>query len=511
MVATLLLRPECPMNEGHWGQIHNTISEIREEKTTNQILERKKGRIARHMCNGMFVPKYLSRCSTHDVNEVIKSKYVADFLENEIKLRNASDRANVSRRMLLFAVFYMERFSPVGEKVSPYQSRRTPRIVDWSYALINKRVQKFRELRLFSRVDIDMVDALGPRKDAAELDALRSTFDSFGADVIEVKGELKSLWESVNQIGRNVSEEGEDIQMDSEKTKETRFEILITEMRGDLPESRPKNVQPFIDDGLNGHTAKKLVMPMSVPSWLAGDMDCPIVTEDVTMHDADEDTVSDRKIDEGDDIIGCNEICDERVVNDEEDTCSKEAQKLPSRVLSRKKMMIDLRRLPNMVKFKILQNLWDLKKYPGESVAEMVLHDCNRNILLTYAERRKYNGKARIWYLSTWFQICVPIHWDKDHWFMFIVDILKYKITMLDSLRSCVAGKKSVVNEVVYLLLQKFTPNHSKHDCGVFLMKFLENASNLKVIEKIKLETLYSMIWVITLSLVTDISRFPYI
>ncbi|KAI5662127.1 hypothetical protein M9H77_21450 [Catharanthus roseus] len=37
------------------------------------------------------------------------------------------------------------------------------------------------------RVNIDMVDALGPKKDAAELEALRSRLDSFFVDVIEVK------------------------------------------------------------------------------------------------------------------------------------------------------------------------------------------------------------------------------------------------------------------------------------------------------------------------------------
>ncbi|KAI5658623.1 hypothetical protein M9H77_27416 [Catharanthus roseus] len=78
------------------------------------------------------------------------------------------------------------------------------RIVDWSQAAIKKRVRKLRELRLFSEIDVDMVDALKPRKDVAEFEALRSRLDSFGTNVIEVKSELKSLRESVDEIGRNV-------------------------------------------------------------------------------------------------------------------------------------------------------------------------------------------------------------------------------------------------------------------------------------------------------------------
>ncbi|KAI5648043.1 hypothetical protein M9H77_34048 [Catharanthus roseus] len=107
------------------------------------------------------------------------------------------------------------------------------------------------------------------------------------------------------------------------------------------------------------------------------------------MHDIDEDTVSDRQIDEGNDMTGCNQICAKRVVNDkevaningpqatriikglswarnfeersskglQEDSSSKESRKLPSRVLSRKKTvlkMIDLQRLSDVVKYEIL-------------------------------------------------------------------------------------------------------------------------------------------------------------
>ncbi|KAI5680812.1 hypothetical protein M9H77_02039 [Catharanthus roseus] len=67
------LRQGSLMNEGDSGQIHNIVLEIREEKSTNQIPEKKKGRITRHICNGTFVvSKYLSRCSFHVVNEVVK-------------------------------------------------------------------------------------------------------------------------------------------------------------------------------------------------------------------------------------------------------------------------------------------------------------------------------------------------------------------------------------------------------------------------------------------------------
>ncbi|KAI5673960.1 hypothetical protein M9H77_14324 [Catharanthus roseus] len=100
--------------------------------------------------------------------------------------------------------------------------------------------------------------------------------------------------------------------MDCEQMKKTRSEILPTETRGDLLESWQKNMQPLVDDGLNGPTIAKLVMPMSMPSRLAKDLDCLIVAEDAAMNDADEDTISDLQIDEGDDMEGCNQMCTER-------------------------------------------------------------------------------------------------------------------------------------------------------------------------------------------------------
>ncbi|KAI5683532.1 hypothetical protein M9H77_04760 [Catharanthus roseus] len=72
IVATPPLRQRSPMNVGHSGLIHNTISEIGEEKNTNKIPERKKGRVAGYMCNRMFMQIYLSRFSTHAVSEVVK-------------------------------------------------------------------------------------------------------------------------------------------------------------------------------------------------------------------------------------------------------------------------------------------------------------------------------------------------------------------------------------------------------------------------------------------------------
>ncbi|KAI5671936.1 hypothetical protein M9H77_12300 [Catharanthus roseus] len=142
---------------------------------------------------------------------------------------------------------------PIGEKVSPYRKRRTPRIIDWSQTAINQRARMLRELRLFRGIDVDMVEALGPKKDAAELEALRSRLDSFGAGIIEVKSELKSLRGNVNQIKHNVElsqskmmeelhkfmtfinekyRECGGIQIDCEQKKKTRSEILPTKTRG---------------------------------------------------------------------------------------------------------------------------------------------------------------------------------------------------------------------------------------------------------------------------------------
>ncbi|KAI5668132.1 hypothetical protein M9H77_17985 [Catharanthus roseus] len=178
----------------------------REEKSTNQIPGRKKERIAEHMCNRMFMvskPKYLSRCSIHFVNEVVKRLNdeqrevvvrmgfgsmlelrtcslpydIFSWMTNQYNSKRGEDKMiyiiplktrlrNLSTADMEFQAFYMERFSPVGEKVSPYRNRRTPRIINWPQATINQRVWKLRELGLFSGVDVDMVDAV-------ELEALR--------------------------------------------------------------------------------------------------------------------------------------------------------------------------------------------------------------------------------------------------------------------------------------------------------------------------------------------------
>lgn len=45
------------------------------------------------------------------------------------------------------------------------------------------------------------------------------------------------------------------------------------------------------------------------------------------------------------------------------------------------------------------------------------------------------------------------MHWAKDHRFLLIVDILRHKITMVDSLRSLATTKKVLANKVVYFFL----------------------------------------------------------
>ncbi|KAI5650002.1 hypothetical protein M9H77_36007 [Catharanthus roseus] len=289
-------------------------------------------------------------------------KYVADFFENVIKLRNADDQASLPGFMLLLA------------------NRRTPRIVDWSQVTIDKRVRKLRELGLFSRVDVDMVNALSPRTDAAENEALRRRIENLGADVIEVKSELRSLRESVNNIGRKVElspskmmeelhrfmsiinekyRKGANIQKNSGETNKTRSEIFPTKSRGDLQ----KVGQKMCNHSLMGdtRTIKSLRSVRRSRRKAAKDLEKCVVI--VTM--------------------------------------------------------IDLRRLPDVVKSEILQNLWDVKKDLTESVVKIVLHEWNRkqlcslksrewvdeSTLLTYAERRKHNSMAKIWNLSTWFHV----------------------------------------------------------------------------------------------------------
>ncbi|KAI5682295.1 hypothetical protein M9H77_03523 [Catharanthus roseus] len=62
---------------------------------------------------------------------------------------------------------------------------------------------------------------------------------------------------------------------------------------GGFSRKQAKKWEPFVDDRLNGPVAAKLVTLMTVPSRFAENIDCPIVAENVEMHDADEDTISD--------------------------------------------------------------------------------------------------------------------------------------------------------------------------------------------------------------------------
>ncbi|KAI5672564.1 hypothetical protein M9H77_12928 [Catharanthus roseus] len=290
-------------------------------------------------------------CDSKKLGQLNWSKCVADFLENGIKLRNTGDPASISGCM---------------------------------------------ELGLYSGVDVDMVDAFGPRKDAAKLEALRSGLDIFGADVIEVKGELKSLRES--------------------KFFDLRLEV-------DLPKRWPKNVQPLVDDELNGPTVAKLVIQISVPSRLAEDLDGPIVAKDVPMNDKNEDTISDQQINEGYDIAGCNKICAERVLSDEK--VAQCVDRLPRRSTRNRKP------IARIIK--------------GGRLARMPRREVAKNLGKFIINKQMRSLKPIEWVDG---EICTLIHWDKDHWLMFIVDILRYNITILDSLRSCMVGKKFLVNEV---------------------------------------------------------------
>ncbi|KAI5662139.1 hypothetical protein M9H77_21462 [Catharanthus roseus] len=58
--------------------------------------------------------------------------------------------------------------------------------------------------------------------------------------------------------------------------------------------------------------------------------------------------------------------------------------------------MIDLRRLSDMVKFKILQNLSELKKDPGECLVKMVLHDCNRKQICSLKPREWVDREVKV-------------------------------------------------------------------------------------------------------------------
>ncbi|KAI5658394.1 hypothetical protein M9H77_27187 [Catharanthus roseus] len=102
-------------------------------------------------------------------------------------------------------------------------------------------------------------------------------------------------------------------------------------------------------------------------SRLAEDIDSPIVEEDVAIHDADEDTVRDRPLRR----LAKNRPPDTKIIKG-----------LRSARMSRREAVKDL----------------------GNCVVNVTVINCI-NMLLTYAKRRKHNGKARIWYLSTWFQV----------------------------------------------------------------------------------------------------------
>ncbi|KAI5653877.1 hypothetical protein M9H77_31064 [Catharanthus roseus] len=198
-----------------------------------------------------------------------------------------------------------------------------------------------------------MVDTLGSIKDTTELEALRSRLENFWADVIEVKGELKKFAGNSESTWRNM-------------------ELSQT----------------------------KLVTLMSMPSRLIKDLDFPIVVAYVAMHDEDEDIVSDRQIDKGNDMAGCNQICAERVVNDEEVfQCVQFYRSLRRSARNRPSAARIIKGLRS-ARIRRRETSKDFIK----SVVNVTVINC-LSTLLTYAERLKHNGKARIWYLLTWFQV----------------------------------------------------------------------------------------------------------
>ncbi|KAI5654884.1 hypothetical protein M9H77_32071 [Catharanthus roseus] len=145
------------------------------------------------------------------------------------------------------------------------------------------------------------------------------------------------------------------------------------------------------------------------------------------------------------------------------DTSSKEAWKLPSRVLSKEKTslkMIDLRRLPDVFKFEILHNLWDLKKDSCESIVKMVLHDCNRKQMCSLKLREWVDGKVEVVGKAVRQISYIIIFWLKTNTVAILFLIKRslvyvycryfktqdYNARLITKLRG---GKESLVNEVL--------------------------------------------------------------
>ncbi|KAI5666338.1 hypothetical protein M9H77_16191 [Catharanthus roseus] len=106
--------------------------------------------------------------------------------------------------------------------------------------------------------------------------------------------------------------------------------------------------------------------------------------------------------------------------------------------------------------------------------------------------------------ITTCGKIFVPSPWETNHWFLFIVDFIKKKILIYDSMRSVTteAPKRALVSSLrlgLHESLQEGYSNQYKHDtdtfsidvvnwcpqqtnnhgCGIYVTKFMDNIENL--------------------------------
>ncbi|KAI5680799.1 hypothetical protein M9H77_02026 [Catharanthus roseus] len=89
----------------------------------------------------------------------------------------------------LLAILYIDKFSPIGERVTPSEKRSIPRVLDWTQKNVNMRVSKLKGLDMYIGQEVDIVDAVVYVDDAV-MTALHKRLDGIAMVLNELKKDI---------------------------------------------------------------------------------------------------------------------------------------------------------------------------------------------------------------------------------------------------------------------------------------------------------------------------------
>lgn len=84
---------------------------------------------------------------------------------------------------------YIDKFSPIGERVTPSEKRSIPRVLDWTQKNVNMRVSKLKGLDMYIGQEVDIVDAVVYVDDAV-MTALHKRLDGIAMVLNELKKDI---------------------------------------------------------------------------------------------------------------------------------------------------------------------------------------------------------------------------------------------------------------------------------------------------------------------------------